>query len=116
MFSGISLPFMAKNLPPQTIELIAERFRALGEPVRLQILMALREGERTVSDLVELQGTSQANISKHLQVLTASGFLKRRKQGLNVFYAISDKEIFNMCEAVCGNIRKQAEARAKLLG
>ena len=50
-FSFSLLP-MAKTLSPQTIELIAERFRALGEPMRLQILMALREGERNVTELV----------------------------------------------------------------
>jgi ArsR family transcriptional regulator len=106
---------MAKVLPPQTVELIAERFRALGEPVRLQILMALRDGERNVSDLVELQHTSQANISKHLQVLTACGFLKRRKQGLNVIYGIADPAIFNMCDTVCGTIKKQLDTQSRLL-
>ena len=114
-FPRIFLVRMAKNIPAQSIELIAERFHALGEPARLRILMALQEGERTVSDLVESQGTSQANISKHLQILTTRGFLKRRKQGLNVFYAISDKEIFNMCSMVCGGIRKQLDARSKLM-
>lgn len=106
---------MAKDLPLQTIELIAERFRALGEPARLSILISLQDGERSVNDLVELQSTSQANISKHLRILTACGFLKRRKQGLNVFYSIADPAIFNMCDTVCGNIRKQLEAQAKLL-
>ena len=106
---------MAKSLPPQTIELIAERFRALGEPMRLQILMALRDGERNVTELVDLQHTSQANISKHLQVLTACGFLKRRKQGLNVLYSIADPGIFNLCDTVCGSIKKQVDAQSRLL-
>ena len=107
---------MAKDLPPATIELIAQRFRAMGEPMRLRILMALRGGERSVTELVEQQETSQANISKHLQVLTACGLLTRRKQGLNVLYAIADPGIFTMCDTVCGSIKKHLATQAKLLG
>ena len=106
---------MAKSLSPQTLELIAQRFRAMGEPVRLQLLMSLQGGERTVSELVEEHATSQANISKHLQVLTAVGLLKRRKQGLNVFYAIADPSIFNMCEMVCGSLKKHLDAQSRAL-
>lgn len=106
---------MAKELSLETIELIAQRFRAMGEPMRLRILMALREGELSVSELVDLQETSQANISKHLQVLVASGLLRRRKQGLNVLYAIADPGIFTMCDTVCGSIRKHLDAQAKAL-
>ncbi len=106
---------MAKSLPPHTLELIAQRFRAMGEPMRLRLLMSLQDGERTVSELVDEHETSQANISKHLQVLTAVGLLKRRKQGLNVFYAIADPSIFNMCEMVCGSLKKHLDAQSRLL-
>jgi ArsR family transcriptional regulator len=107
---------MAKDLPPATIELIAQRFRAMGEPMRLRILMALRGGERSVTELVGLQETSQANISKHLQVLVACGLLTRRKQGLNVLYAVADPGIFALCDTVCGSIKKHLDTQAKLLG
>ena len=107
---------MAKELSSETIELIAQRFRAMGEPMRLRILMALRDGERSVTELVELQETSQANISKHLQVLTGCGLLTRRKQGLNVIYAIADPGLFAMCDTVCGSIKKHLDAQAKMLG
>jgi len=106
---------MAKKLKPQSIDLIAERFRALAEPARLRILMALREGERNVTALSNLHGTSQANISKHLQVLTSCGFLKRRKDGLNVLYSIADPNIFTLCETVCANIQKDLTARSRLM-
>jgi len=106
---------MAKKLNPQSVDLIAERFRALAEPARLRILMALREGERNVTALADGQDTSQANISKHLQVLTACGFLKRRKDGLNVLYSIADPNIFTLCETVCSNIKKDLSARSRLM-
>jgi DNA-binding transcriptional ArsR family regulator len=106
---------MARNLPPATIELLAQRFRALSEPMRLRLMMALQDGERTVTELVDDHETSQANISKHLQVLTTAGLLKRRKQGLNVYYAIADPSIFNMCEMVCGSLKKHLDAQSRLL-
>ena len=104
---------MSRTLPPKTVELIAQRFRAMGEPMRLRILMALEGGERTVSDIVGEHATSQANISKHLQVLTAVGLLHRRKEGLNVYYSIADPSIFKMCDMVCGSLKKHLDAQAK---
>lgn len=87
----------------------------MGEPMRLRILMLLEAGERSVGDLVEALGATQANVSKHLQVLTAAGLLARRKNGLNVFYSIADPRIFDMCEMVCGSIKRHLEHRASLL-
>jgi DNA-binding transcriptional ArsR family regulator len=106
---------MAKSLAPQTIDLIAQRFRAMGEPMRLRLIMSLQERERTVSDLVEEHQTSQANISKHLHLLTSVGLLQRRKQGLHVFYSIADPSIFNLCDVVCGSLKKHLDAQSQLL-
>ena len=108
------MPKSQKPLADATVDHIAQRFRAMGEPMRLRILMLLEQGERTVGDLVDKLSTSQANISKHLQVLTASGLLVRRKDGLNVFYAIADPRIFDMCEMVCGSLKRHHSERAKL--
>jgi DNA-binding transcriptional ArsR family regulator len=71
-----------KTLTPAMLELIAERLRALAEPARLQILSLLRGGELTVTDLVDGTGLGQANVSKHLRLLLAAGFVARRKDGL----------------------------------
>jgi len=110
------MPKMTQRMPDATVELIAQRFRAMGEPMRLRLLMLLQDGERTVTDLVSQLHTSQANISKHLKVLAACGLLGRRKKGLNVFYTVADPNIFNMCDMVCGNLKKQVAAQAKSLG
>jgi DNA-binding transcriptional ArsR family regulator len=106
---------MARSLAPQTVDLIAQRFRAMGEPMRLRLLMSLQEQEHTVSELVEEHQTSQANISKHLHILTAVGLLQRRKQGLNVYYSIADPSIFNMCDMVCGSLKKHLDAQSQML-
>lgn len=91
-------------MTPKTIELVAERFRALGEPARLAILQALRGGERCVSDLEADTGLNQANLSRHLQVLTATGMVRRRKDGLFVYYALADANVLRMCELMCGRV------------
>ena len=87
-----------------TIDLVAERFRALGEPARLGILRALRNGERCVSDLEADTGLNQANLSRHLQVLSATGMVRRRKDGLFVYYALADSNVLKLCEIMCGRI------------
>ena len=85
-------------------EPVAERFKALGEPARLRILNALRDGEAPVGELVEATGLNQANLSKHLQLLHGLGFVQRRKEGLFVYYSLADKGIFQLCDIMCGRL------------
>lgn len=105
-----------KPLPPQTLALIAERFRALAEPARLQILQQLRGGERTVTELVDATGLGQANVSKHLQVLLAAGFVGRRKAGLYTWYRLADQDVFRVCDLMCGRLETEARRRRRMLG
>lgn len=105
----------SKPLTPELMELVAERFKALGEPARLQILQALRTGEQTVSELVEATGLGQANVSKHLQLLHGLGFVDRRKEGLYVHYRLAGDDIFRMCDVMCGRIEDEAARRQKLV-
>jgi DNA-binding transcriptional ArsR family regulator len=93
-------------LPDQLVELIAGRFRVLGEPMRIRLLDRLREGDATVGELVEAVGASQQNVSKHLGVLLAAGMVSRTKQGTASRYAIADG-VFELCDLVCGGLRRQ---------
>ena len=88
----------------KTIDLAAERFRVLGEPARLGILQALRQGERCVRDLEADTGLNQANLSRHLQLLSATGMVRRRKDGLFVYYALADATVMKLCEIMCGRV------------
>jgi ArsR family transcriptional regulator len=72
----------------------------------------LIDGEKNVQTLVGLTGGTQANVSRHLQTLTDAHLLQRRKEGLQVFYAIADPSIFKLCELVCGSLEKEHAARA----
>ena len=102
-------------LTPDVLVLIAERFKALAEPARLQILNCLRRGELTVTELVEETEFGQANVSKHLQLLHTLGFVSRRKEGLFVYYALADKSVFQLCDVMCGRLEAEMKARRKLL-
>lgn len=95
----------AGGISDEALELIATRFRVLGEPNRLRLLRALEHGELSVSALMEETGLNQANASRHLQTLTQAGILGRRRDGTNVLYHIADPGIFRLCELVCGSLQ-----------
>ena len=94
-------------LPDPLVELIAQRFRVIGEPMRIKLLDALRDGDATVNELVGRLAASQQNVSKHLGILHQAGIVSRTKQGTSVRYAIADETVFALCEQVCGGLRQQ---------
>lgn len=104
-----------KIMSPTLVEELAERFKALGEPARLQLLMALRDGERSVNELVLITGLGQANVSKHLQQLHQCGYLTRRKEGTFAYYAIASQDVFVLCDVMCGRIEEQQRERRAAL-
>ena len=102
-------------LPEQLVELIAQRFRVLGEPMRIKLLDRLRDGEATVGELQRALGASQQNVSKHLGVLLQAGIVSRTKQGTSSVFAIADQGVFELCELVCGGLRRQLSELDALL-
>ena len=103
-------------LPDDLAELIARRFRAIGEPMRIRLLDRLRDGEATVGELSEALSASQQNISKHLAVLADVGILGRRKEGNRVYYRVIDEGVFALCEEVCGSVQQQLRSLNELVG
>jgi DNA-binding transcriptional ArsR family regulator len=103
-------------LPEDLAELIARRFRALGEPLRIRMLDLLRDAELSVNELAEQLGASQQNVSKHLAVLVEAGMLARRKDGNHVYYRIADEGVLAVCEQICGSLRSQLSTLAALVG
>lgn len=96
----------ATSLSPEALDLVAARFKLLAEPMRLRLLQALRAGERNVTQLVEASGATQANVSRHLGLLSEAGILRRRKAGMHVFYAIDDPMVFELCTLVCSRLQE----------
>lgn len=102
-------------LPDELLELVARRFRVIGEPMRIRLLESLRDSEASVSELAETIGTSQQNISKHLAVLADAGILGRRKDGNHVYYRIADTSVFALCDEVCSSVQRQVRTLSELV-
>lgn len=102
---------MAKELVPESqLQRAARRFKLLSEPVRLELLNQLQQhGEMAVNELVEATGFQQANVSKHLGLLAEENLVSRRKEGLYVYYSISDPTLSALCMLVCGRLREEAQ-------
>lgn len=105
---------MGNKLTDEAIEIVAERFRILSEPIRLQILQALRDGELTVTELTREIEISQPNASKHLRLLQDAGMLRRDQRGNSVYYSIADESIFELCELVCGSLEVRFREKAEI--
>jgi DNA-binding transcriptional ArsR family regulator len=104
----------AKPLTPEQLLHIADRFKALAEPSRLEILQAMREEERSVTQLLVTTGLGQANVSKHLQVLLGAGLVARRKDGVSTYYRVADTGVLRLCELMCGRLEAEARTKKKL--
>ncbi|PSB34368.1 ArsR/SmtB family transcription factor [Stenomitos frigidus] len=108
------MPKPAKPLVPVAVlEAVADYFKILSETSRLHILQCLRSGSMNVMELCEETGLGQANLSKHLKVMTQAGILTRHPKGTSAYYEIADPLVFEFCELACNQIgdrlRQQAE-------
>jgi DNA-binding transcriptional ArsR family regulator len=95
-------------LTGKMIESVARRFRILGEPQRLRILQYLQTGPKTVNEIVQELGTSQPNVSRHLQSLFEAGLVARRRSTTSVIYSVSDPLVFKLCSLVCDSVVENA--------
>ncbi len=99
----------------EALEMVAARFRAMGEALRLRILQQLESGERSVSALALSVASTQPNVSKHLKVLQDAGLVKRRQQGTSAYYSIADPMVFELCDMICSRLRDRLEAQVGAL-
>ena len=102
-------------LPDALVALIAQRFRVIGEPMRIRVLDALRDGPLSVNELTDALGASQQNVSKHVGVLAQAGIVGSEKDGTRVRCFIADPSVFELCEIVCGGLRQQVAEVDQLL-
>ena len=101
-----------KQLGPEMLAAVADRFKVLAEPARLGILNALR-GQRimSVTTLIGETGLNQANLSKHLQMLYTHGFVKRTRSKSWVYYSLADDSVFALCDIMCGQLKNHVAVR-----
>jgi ArsR family transcriptional regulator len=78
---------------PRALTAAGDLLRALAAPVRIAIVLQLREGERCVHDLVDALAVAQPLISQHLRVLKAAGVVHGERHGREVFYRLVDEHL-----------------------
>jgi DNA-binding transcriptional ArsR family regulator len=104
-----------KGLPPELLEHVADRFRVLGDATRLAIIGALLDqGEMNVGRLVDELGAGQANVSKHLRILSDARIVTRRAEGTAAYYSVTDPSLISLCDIVCDRLRDQAATEARM--
>ncbi len=97
-------------LEEEKLKIKAKFFRGLADSTRLAILECLRNGEKTVSKIVNETGQSQSNVSNHLSCLIECGLLKNRREGKNIHYSIRNekvKELLEGSDIVISEVYKQ---------
>jgi len=102
-------------LSDDMIELIARRFRLLGEALRLRILHLLQGREYTVNELAEAVHAHQSNVSRHLGALYEGGLVGRRREGNNIYYSVTDPVVSELCRIVCDKAMEEAKMKLACL-
>lgn len=105
---------MSPEMSAEALRFVAERFKVLSEPLRLQILQFLERGESSVGSITSAAGATQPNVSKHLKILQDAGLVDRRQEGNTVYYRIADPSVFALCELVCGSLQERFEEKSSL--
>lgn len=98
-----------QNEQDKVFDLAAELFAVLATPIRLRILSALCEQEKSVSELLLEINTTQPNLSQHLAVLFKAGVLAKRKDGTQVIYRVQSEKAVALCRSVCTQIAIEME-------
>lgn len=92
----------------------AQIYKALGHPIRIQVVEILTQGEKSVSELATQVGAKEANLSRHLGVLKSAGIVRARKEGLNVYYQLIMPCLVNMFSCVENALVEKADFHQKI--
>lgn len=95
-------------------ELQSDICKTLSSSKRIEILNALKDGEKTVSELVEILGVPKANVSQHLAVMRHKGILKSRREGVNIYYRVASPKVIEACLLMKEVLMEQMKEKGKL--
>jgi DNA-binding transcriptional ArsR family regulator len=103
------------QIPVSALAQVADYFKVLSELSRLQVLCTLKSEAKNVTEIIAETGLGQANVSKHLKILTQAGIVRRQPQGVSVYYQIADPMTFDLCELVCQRLETQLQEQSQQL-
>ncbi len=93
----------------------AEVCKTIANPKRIEIIHSLKAGERTVSELVAILGVPKANVSQHLAMMRSKGVLKARREGVNIYYSLTNPKVTQACLLMREVLTEQIKERKKTL-
>lgn len=87
----------------------ADFLKCLAHPVRLAVIEQLKDGERSVGQMVQALGVEQSGLSKHLALLRQAGIVSSRQEKVTVYYSLRDKDIFRVLKPISEILRKKLQ-------
>jgi len=99
----------------ELFKLQADVCKTMANPVRMEIIYALKEGEKTVSELVGITGLNKSNVSQHLAILKSAEVVGTRREGQNIFYSIANEKILEACRLMREVLMEQISKKQKLM-
>ena len=99
----------------ELFKLQADVCKTMANPVRMEIIYALKEGDKTVSELVEAMGLNKSNVSQHLAILKSAEVVDARRDGQNIFYSIANEKILEACRLMREVLTEQISKKQKLV-
>ena len=96
----------------EVFDLAAQTFRVMSAPMRLKIISALCEGEKSVTQLLEAVQTTQPNMSQHLASLFRAGVVGKRRDGVMIYYRITDNRLVSLCRTLCQHLSEREPVKS----
>ncbi|MEM2883074.1 MAG: metalloregulator ArsR/SmtB family transcription factor [Nitrososphaerales archaeon] len=103
------------SIDKRIYQMQAEICKSLANPLRIEIINTLKEGAKTVTELMEIIGVNQANLSQHLAILRSKKIVEARRKGNSVYYSLANPKIIEACNLLRQILREQLEAEQKLV-
>lgn len=97
-------------------EFQAEFCKAMGNAMRLQVLHTLRDGPKTVTEIVHETGFSQTNVSRQLAVLRGVGVVDHQRQGTEMLYVLTDPQVGEVCDLVRKVLSEHMQRLSQIIG
>ena len=96
-------------LSNESVEALAETFKALGDPTRVRILDAVFRAELCVGDIAELVGLSESAVSHQLRLLRGLRLVRPRRAGQQIFYSLDDQHIVRLFAQGLEHVEERAQ-------